>query len=272
MLAVSRQEFAKAAEAATRLTAENPRMVDAWDLLGLSLARLGRLRESREAYRKAMELTGGTSHLAASLGNIELELGNLDEAERYFELTLEASPAIGHSNLATVARQRKDYAKAEREARAALDAGGSRVAALLLLAEIRRDQGALDEALGLTDQAVQATAGENVQHSGLYLLRGDLLSRLERVPEAVQAFNTEIQQFPADPRAYSRLAALLVASGHGEEAGQVLRALIGRNPDSPSAFAEAVRSLRVLGDPQTAAQLLARARQRFPNDETLAGL
>ncbi len=270
--AVTSQDFALGLQLAQKLADENPMMIDAWDLLGLANSRLGRMQEALAAYKKAMELTGGTPHLAISIGNVEMEIGNLDEAEHHFRLAIDSSPAAAHTLLAGVARLREDYAAAEREAKAALEAGGSKTGPLLLLAQVYRDQGRLEEALKLTEEARAALGSGDPKHSGLYLVRGDILSRLERIPEAIQAFNTEIERFPWDPRAYSHLAALLVASGHPEEAGNVLRALVERNPESPSAYAEAVRSMRVLGDPQTAGKLLARARDRFPTDQALAKL
>lgn len=270
--AVTSQNFALGLQLAQKLTVENPRMIDAWDLLGLANSRLGRMQDALTAYKRAMELTGGTPHLAISIGSVEMDMSNLEEAERYFRLALDASPAAAHTLLAGVARLREDYQAAEREAKAALAAGGSKTGPLLLLAQVYRDQGRLEEALKLTFEAQEALGSGNPKHSGLYLVRGDILGRLERVPEAIQAFQTEIERFPWDPRAYSHLAALLVASGHADEGGNVLRALIGRNPDSPSAFAEAVKSMRVLGDPRTAAQLLALAKKRFPTDQALAKL
>jgi tetratricopeptide (TPR) repeat protein len=272
LAAVANQEFAKAVELSKRLTEENPRMLDAWDLLGLSYARLGRHAEGLAAYREAMELSGGTPHLAISIGNLLLLQGELDDAAAHAKLALEASPTQAHTLLASVAAQRKDWATAESSARAAIAAGGTKVAPLLVLAEAYREQGRLDQALQATDDALAALGPERPKYSGLYLARGDIFARMGRVEEAAAAFHEETERFPWDPRAYSRLAALLVAAEHPREAGEVLRALVARNPDSPAAVAEAIRSMRVLGDPETAQRLLERARRRFPGDPNFAKL
>jgi arylsulfatase A-like enzyme/cytochrome c-type biogenesis protein CcmH/NrfG len=272
MAAVSNQEFAKAVELARKLAEENPRMLDAWDLLGLSYARLGRLEEGLAAYRKAMELSGGTPHLAISIGNILLQQGELDDAAAHAKLALESSPTQAHTLLASVASKRKDWVTAEREARAAVAAGGTKVAPLLVLADAYREQDRLDQALQATDEAITILGPKQPKYSGLYLARGDIFARMGRIEEAAAAFHQETERFPWDPRAYSRLAALLVAAEHPQEAGEVLKALLARNPDSPAAVAEAIRSMRVLGDPETARRLLERARQRFPDDPVLATL
>ena len=272
MEAVAKQEFSQSIELARKLTEENPKMVDAWDLLGLSCAKLGRLVEALSAYRQAMKLSGGTPHLAISIGNILLQQGELDEAAAHAKLALAGSPSQAHTLLASVASHRKDWSTAESEAREAIAEGGTKVAPMLVLAEVYRKQDKLDEALKVTDEALAALGPEQPKYSGLYLERGDIFARMGRIDDAVRALHEETERFPWDPRAYSRLAALLVAAEHPREAGEVLRALLARNPDSPAAVAEAIRSMRVLGDPETARRLLERARQRFPGDPNFTKL
>ena len=270
--AVSAQDFTRAVGLATSLCAENPRMADAWDLLGLSQARLGRHAEALAAYQKAMELTGGTPHLATAIANLYVELGKLDDAEKHARLALDGSPAAAHSILASVALGRKDYARAESEVEAALAAGGSKAGPLILLAQALCDQGKLDAALAATDRAIAALGPDQPKYSGLYLVRGDILARLGRFEDAGAAFEREIDQFPWDPKPYVKLAALLAAAERGDDATSVLKALLARNPASPSAFVEAVKALRVLGRPGDAAQVLAEARRRFAGARELAGL
>jgi arylsulfatase A-like enzyme/Tfp pilus assembly protein PilF len=263
---VSKQNFADASRLSRKLTEENPQMVDAWYLLGLSYTHLGMLREALDAYQKAMKLSGGTPQLALSIGNILLQQGELDEAAAHAKLALDASPGSARTLLADVASKRKDWATAESEAKAAIAAGGTKVAPMLVLASVYRDQDRLDEALKVTDEALAALGPEKPKYAGLYLERGDIFARMGRVEDAMAAFHEETERFPDDPRAYTRLAALMVAAEHPHEAEQVLMALLARNPDSPGAIAAAARSMRVLGDPETADRLLARARQRFPDD------
>jgi arylsulfatase A-like enzyme/Flp pilus assembly protein TadD len=272
MDAVAQQKYSEAAKLARQLTEENPLMPDAWYLLGLANTHLGMLREGLAAYQQAMKLSGGTPHLALSIGNILLQQGELDGAAEHAQLALDSSPTTAHTLLANVASKRRDWATAEREAQAALAAGGTKVAPLLVLASVYREQDRLEDALRVTDDALAALGQAKPKQSGLHLERGDIFARLGRVEDAMQAFHAETEQFPGDPRAYTRLAALLVAAEHPREAEQVLRALLARNPDSPAAVAAAIRSMRVLGDPETARQLLERARQRFPGDPNFSAL
>jgi arylsulfatase A-like enzyme/Flp pilus assembly protein TadD len=272
MTAAANQKYAESARLARAVCDENPQMVDAWYLLGLSYKHLGRLEQALEAYRQAMKLSGGAPHLTLAIGNLLLQQGELDEAAAHARLALETSPVQAHTLLASVGAQRKDWAAAEREARAAIERGGTKVAPLLVLAEAFREQGRLDEALRATDDALATLGPRQPKQWGLHLARGDIFARMGRIEEAARAFREETEQFPGDPRAYTRLAALLVAAEHPREAGEVLRALLARNPDSPAAVAAAIRSMRVLGDPETARRLLERARQRFPGDPNFSKL
>jgi arylsulfatase A-like enzyme/tetratricopeptide (TPR) repeat protein len=270
--AAASQKYAEAARLTRVICDENPRMVDAWYLLGLSYKHLGRLEQALDAYRRAMNLSGGAPHLTIAIGNLLLQTAELDDAAAHARLALDASPVEAHTLLASVGAKRKDWATAEREARAAIDKGGTKIAPMLVLAEAYREQGRLDEALTVTDGALATLGPGQPKQSGLHLARGEIFARLGRVEEAARAFREETEQFPGDPRAYTRLAALLVAAEHPREAGDVLRALLARNPDSPAAVAAAIRSMRVLGDPETARQLLERARRRFPDAPILAKL
>ncbi len=103
-------------------------------------------------------------------------------------------------------------------------------------------------------------------------MRGDILARLGRDGEAEQAFRREIVGFPADLRTYSSLAALYASEGKAEAAIAVLRQMVDGNAGSPAAFAEAVRTLRVLGDTQGAAELLRYALSRHPGSSELRAL
>ncbi|HEX7182006.1 MAG TPA: sulfatase-like hydrolase/transferase [Thermoanaerobaculia bacterium] len=269
----SNQQFAQAVPLLQQLVAENPRMADAWENLAQALQKLGRREESLAAYKKAMEITGGVSHVAIATGWLLLEMNRPDEAREHAELALGASPLAAHHLLAQVALAKKDFATAEREARTALEARGSRIGPMLALAQVLQEQGKPEEALQVTQQAVDEVGKMEgaPKFSGLYFLHGDLLARLGREAEAEQAFFKEIESFPANPNPYTRLAILYASQGRPGEAVLMLRRLVERN-DSPIAYIEAVRTLRTLGDPQGAAALLRYGLSRHPESRELRAL
>lgn len=266
--AVSEQDYPLAADLCRKLVSENPYMIDAWENLGIALQRLGRPEDALAAYRKALELSQGSPHLALGAGYVLLELGRFAEALEHAELAQATSPVAALTLRASVARARKDLETAEREARAALELRGARVGPLVVLGEILRDRGRQDEALAVAEEALVELdrAGTGARHPGAYLLRADLLARQGDLARAVQDFEREIELFPGDPQAYTRLAGLLAAAGRIDAAHQVLARLVSRNEQSPRAWQEAVQALRVLGSLPVAERVANEARKRFPGE------
>jgi len=271
---IGQQDYVHALPALQRLVAENPRMVDAWENLGEALQRMGRYEEAYAALKKAMAASGGVGHVALAMASVLIDMGRFDEAKTNAELGLETGPASAHSLLAQVALAKHDTATAEREAQAALAARGSRLGPLITLAQVRRDQGRLEDALQVTRQAEKELdqMKENRKFAGLFFIQGDLLGRLGQTAEAEAAFQRDIADFPGDAKAYSRLAVLYAAQNRPQEAVATLKKMVDTNPQSPVAYAEAVRALRAMGDPTSAAALLRDARRRFPGDATLRSL
>ena len=266
--------YADAVPAFRRLVAASPKMADAWEDLGVSLEKLGRREEALEAYERAMDASGGASFVAVATGNLLLQMGRLDEARAHAELGLKGSPAMANSLLAQIALARDRPDEAEKAARAALAAPGSHIAPLMTLAQVLQKQGKLAEALGCADQATQElarTGAAGQGYEGLHWVRGDLLARLGRNEEAEREFLQEIRGFPHDTRPYASLALLYASEGRGPEAVGALRRMVEAE-GSPAAYAEAVKTLRILGDPQGAAALLRQALDRHPGSRELRAL
>jgi arylsulfatase A-like enzyme/Flp pilus assembly protein TadD len=256
------------------LLASSPRLEEGWEQLAGALLEVGRFDESLAAWQKALELSGGASHVAVSAGSVLLLLGRPDEARAHAELGLAGSPAGARDLLARIALEADDLAAAEREARLAVEAGGERLAPLLTLAQVQTQSGRLDEALATVQEAERLLRAEGGDQTfpGLRFVRGDVLARLGRAEEAERDLIAEIRAAPFDPRAYTALAALYVAAGEPAGAVATLRALVERNRESPAAWAEAVKALRVLGDPEGASRLLRQARTVHPDNPQLAAL
>ncbi|HEV7672294.1 MAG TPA: sulfatase-like hydrolase/transferase [Thermoanaerobaculia bacterium] len=271
MQAVAEQRFAEAVPKLTRLVAENPKMVDAWVGLGTALSRVGRLKDALAAYEKAMEVSGGSPQVALGTAKILLLMGRLDEAAKHAELGVKSSPVAARSLMAEIAEARGDLGAAEEQARKALAEGGSQAGPLVTLAQIQQKRGKAAEALATADKALAALARSGADHEGLQSLRGDLLARLGRSDEAEKAFLDEIQKFSGSLTTYSRLATLYASEGKAQEAVAMLRRMTETNK-SPAAYGQAVQTLRVLGDRQSAAALLRYAQSLFPGSLELRKL
>lgn len=266
------RRYAKAVEAFQKVLAKNEHSIAAWENLALAYERLGRFTEALAAYQQAFERSGGEPHLALAIGEVLLSLGRPADARAHAEPALAWDGAAARDLLARAALAEGKPDEAERQAEEGLklrrDPG-----LLFVQGRVARQRGDLVKALALARQAeagLAQTGGEG-RLRGLYFLIGDTLARSGKPEEAEAAFQREIELFPGDFLAPSSLALLYASTERSSEAIEILRQLVARNP-IPMVFVSAVRTLRALGETTAADQLLAEARQRFPEHPAIAKL
>ncbi|HEX8171616.1 MAG TPA: sulfatase-like hydrolase/transferase [Thermoanaerobaculia bacterium] len=242
-----------------RILAENPNMIDVWDVRAKTLFRMGRIGESIESGKEALRRSPTSTHLAVDVANAMLLAGDLDGAERHAQLAVRGDPSRAHELLARVMLLRGDVAGAEREARLAADAPGETNAALYTLARVAQKQGRTDEVERITGSLVerlQRTGGRPLH--GLYTLRGDALARLGMPREAEAAFREELRLFPNDAEAWRALVVLLASQGRNEEVTSAIESLAASSP-RPQTYALIAGTLEVLGDREGARYWRARS-------------
>ncbi|HKI86930.1 MAG TPA: sulfatase-like hydrolase/transferase, partial [Thermoanaerobaculia bacterium] len=268
------QKFAQAVPLYRELVKEEPKMLDAWENLGSALQKLGRRQEALTAYEEAMKVSGGAPNVALRTASVLFEMHRYDEARKYAELELATSPARAHNFLAQIEMAQGDLAKAETEAQAAIAIRGSGIGPLVTLAACQGQQGEIGRALATIATAEETLGGMEgpKRFPGLFLLKGELLTKSGDLEAGEKAFKREVATYPEDSDAYLRLAALYATQGRGQAAVDTLHQMIDKNPDSPAAYGAAVKGLRMLGDPRSANQFLNMAMHRFPDSELLRGL
>jgi len=231
-----------------RVLAKNPRLADGWNQLALVFEKSERFEEASEAYRSAIEHAPDLAgELALSRGAMLLKLEKYDEAAKHAELGAKANPAGARLLLARLALAQGDPKKGEAEARAALREESSNVAASVVLAQALGEQERAAEALALLDRA-EELAKSRGEHpvEALDSVRGDALARLQRYPEAIDAFRRSIAAFPAERSAYARLAIVHQVNGRPAEARAALQEMLRNNP-TPAARNLAEKTRRELG-------------------------
>jgi choline-sulfatase len=241
-------KYAEAVAVLREVLARNASYADAWSRLAKTLDAMGRPEEALEAYKKTMEvapmLAPGT---ALSMSELYLRSGRFDDSIRHAELALDAHPAAARMVIAQAHLAKKDLAAAERESAALLSDPVKKNDAAVLLAQIRIAARRLPEAVQLLDEVRRGTAasGETVPPN-YWFARGDAVARMNRVPEAEQAFGEEIRLYPKNREAYVRLAVLQTLTGREAEARQTFDRMLRANPE-PSSRAlvdETFRTLR----------------------------
>ena len=238
-----RQAFAAAGKGrhdeALRLSAEvlaeNPRVVDLWDLRAKELVALGRFEEAIEDAKSGLRIAPATVGLIASIATAALELGQFEEAERHAELLRTAEPA----------------------------------AALVFLGGIAKKRGDLQSALLHLNEARALVAQRpSVRVPNLHLFRGDVLARMGRAGEAEAELRLEIAAYPERAEGYAALTMVLVEQNKLVEATRTVRMLATRVPTAHGYYT-AAETLQALGDTKGSRYWAAEGLRRFPEDAVL---
>jgi arylsulfatase A-like enzyme/Tfp pilus assembly protein PilF len=250
------------------LLAQNPGMLDAWELLGFTLIRMGKTAEGIAAVDEALRLdpTRVTAHLA--LAKVHALEGRLERAAAHAELGSGRSPGQGNEMLAQVMMDRGDLARAAAFARKSVAADASRTMSHFILGVVAQRAGRYREAMGHFRRAAEAKGRH--KHSvvrNLHANLADCLARLGREREAEQEFLAELEAMPASEAGRIGLTTLYRSQGRDEEARHVLAGLVSALPrPTADAYWTVVRTFSILGDGAAAREWAANGRARFPAD------
>lgn len=235
---------------------EEPDMTDAWLLLAEVSGRSGRPLDALEAYKEVVKrrpkdaagLTGAASTL--------LRLGRMAEARAHAELATDVAPAGAHELVARIAILQKDGEGARRHAQLAQQADPTLPLVPFvdgLLAYQRGDWAAAAPQFAETSRRLSS---RTEQLADVHYYLGDSLARLERFPEAEQAFRAELRTFPTHVRAHAGLAMLYRSTGRLAESEQAIAELI-RNVPTPEGYGVAAQLWTMFGEPAKAAAIRA---------------
>jgi tetratricopeptide (TPR) repeat protein len=185
-----------------------------------------------------------------SMAELYMRTERFDDAIQHAQLALTAHPGAARMTIAQAYFAKRDLAAAEREAQALTTDPDKRNDAVVLLAQIRTVQRRFPDAAALLD-ALKSRAdasGETIPPN-YWFARGDVLARMNRLPEAEQAFAQEVRLYPRNREAFVRMAVLQTLAGREAEARRTFDAMIRLNPDASSRrmAAEAVAQLKRQG-------------------------
>jgi arylsulfatase A-like enzyme/Tfp pilus assembly protein PilF len=256
----------EAVAAFRKVLADNPTMIDAWEMLGYTLVRLGRTKEGIDAVDHALRLDPmrTTAHIA--LAKVYALEGRDDLARQHAEIASGSNPAQGNEALAQLMMEKGDLAKAASYARRSLAADPDRIMSRFILGAAARSAGRCEEAVEEFRRAEAAKSRQKrVVVKSLHAQMGDCLARLGRDAEAEAEFKAELQAIPQSEDARVGLAMLYRSQGRDAESRGALAALVATAP-RPETYLKAVQTATVLGDVDAARALAAEARARFPGD------
>jgi arylsulfatase A-like enzyme/Tfp pilus assembly protein PilF len=262
----------QALDLTNRLLAANSQITDLWDLKYNIYNKLGRQKDAVETAKEGLRHVPTSIALLFDVANGALQLGDLETAQQHAEIAAKIEPGRAHEVMAHIAIARKDDKRAEAEAKAAMASSPDPTNALMILATLARQRSDYAGALSYLDRAAERVRAKRPPRlEELHLDRGDVLARLGRSEEAEQEFHAEIDAFPRDARAYSSLVLLLASEQRLDEATKVVYDAI---KSVPGAHAYAVMSdtLKAIGDERGALYWAVEGLHRYPNDAELRAM
>jgi tetratricopeptide (TPR) repeat protein len=251
-----------------RALADTPGMVDAWDLLGLTLFRMGRQKDAVAAFDQVVAIDPGHAGAHLALARIEAIAGRRDRAVRHAELASASEPGAAFETLAELMLRSDRLDEAAEYARRSRGADPGRALSAFVLGEVQRRQGRFEAAIRAYREAIEAQRlrkGLVIRslHAGL----GDCLARLGQEAEAEKEFRAEIEAIPYSREGRTGLALLYRSQGRDAEAREALAGVVTANPRAGAdEYWVVVRTLATLGDLGAAREWAGRARGLFPAD------
>jgi predicted TPR repeat methyltransferase len=197
------------------------------------------------------------------LGGIAFVDGSLDEAQARFEAALasDAGFARARFNLGLVALQRGAREAAEALMSGALESGGD-ADDWLLLGNVRSELGLADAAIAAWHAAVEADCA----CLPAWVNAGSALRAAGRFAEATGALEHAVALAPDNAVLRNELGLALHGEGRVAAAAEQFRAAWSRAEPQPEAGINLADSLRVLGRPGEAREVLAAVTRLRPQD------
>ncbi len=255
-------DYLLAEQQARTLTNIYPNHAFGWKALGTVIRATGRVEESLEFLRQALQINPLDSEICSNLGNALLDLGRVKEAEEYYREAIRLKPdfaeaqhnlgtslvalrslqeaevcyreairtrptfAEAYSNLGNVLKELHKRSEAEASYREAIRLNPKLSAAHNSLGSFLRENGKLHEAEASYREAVRLSPGDAGAHCNL----GNVLDDLGRPIEAEACYRESLRIRPDYSEVLSNLGATLNKLGRSSEAEISYREAIRLRP------------------------------------------
>lgn len=227
-LSKGEDRFARVVSTLTRVTREDPKVIDAWFMLGNEHVREGRPEEAIAYFRKALALKPDYDIAVVNMANAYRQLGRDEEAlvgyRRFLELD-PRNPQVRYQ-VAQILIDRKLHDAARAELRAALEQEPKLAAARNALGVIDITEGNLAGAEREIREAIHQREDVRLAHFNLALIaesRGDLdTARLE--------YLKEIERHERSFKAWFNLGRLYERMGDRTRQIEALQGAVDQNP------------------------------------------
>jgi tetratricopeptide (TPR) repeat protein len=213
-------------DAADTLDPGNPDVLFPW---GRALFNLDRLPEAAEKLKRAVELGSRITQARSTLGVVLYNLDKVEEAERVFRALIDSNPqdVVSYHRLARCYKRKGDLAKACEHLFRAIDLDPENMEFRLELGQTLLEAGRTNEAFDILKRATDMRPDD--AQVGLAYLRA--LQTDGHHEKALEAGQELLKLAPNNVPLYSEVALLLSRSGRRAEAIELLREARDRLPE-----------------------------------------
>lgn len=267
----ARGQFPEAARVCQQIIDSRPGLADPHNILGVTLAAMGRTEPAIAALKRAVKINPQASSYHANLGEVLRQAGKTDEAREALQaaLRLDGNNAQALNNLGIIRYEQRKYEEAVELYRSALKNRPNMAEALNNLGNALRMTGDIDGAI----QAYQEALTIREHYPEAYNNVGTLLQQDRKFEEAEHALKKAIQQNPRYVEAHNNLAQLYSGQKKEVDALRILGDALKFAPNNVQTLLITAKIQLRRGALQAAEQAVRRALQHEPeNAEALTVL
>jgi tetratricopeptide (TPR) repeat protein len=240
----------------------------AYNNLGGTLRRVGRLDEAIADFQNALRIHPGFADIEDNLGEALIASGRLDQAIPHLQQALRIQPGFSkaHVDLGTALLREHHPEQAQAEYEQALRLDPLNAEAHFRLGGILAEQGSKDAmphfqaSMPYLTEAVELNPDDPESHHNL----GGVLGMMGRVDEAAVEFAKVVRLRPNDPEAHYNLGLALASNQHWAEASAEFGRAVNLQPNYVMAHYQLGRTLAAMGRTVEAEQELQTALQIAP--------
>ena len=224
----------KAAEEIYRqILAVDPNQADAWHLLGVLAAQVGKPGDAIDLMARAIRIHGLNPAFHINQGNAYLSMQRAADAARCYERALELAPNSAEAlyRLGNVMMQQRNLSDAAQYFQRSIQLNPDFAEVHNNLGSVLKDLGNLDAAVACYRQAVRLKPDDVPPHYNL----GIGLKELGHLDEAATCQRRALELNPHDPEVHSCLGNVLSDQGDLDEAAACHRRALELDPSSAEA-------------------------------------